>query len=69
VGRRPKASREGTRGRLGTSSGAGYGDLAVVDGMSAAGRGGTTAIWALGVEIGALIAGVVVAGGAGARQV
>jgi hypothetical protein len=30
-GRRPKAAREGTRGRLGTSSDAGYGDLAVVE--------------------------------------
>ena len=54
---------------LGTSSGAGYGDLAVADGMSAAGRGGRTAIWALGVEIEALIASVVVAGVAGARRV
>ena len=64
-----KSPIQGTRGMLGTSGGAGYGDLAVVDGMSAAGRGGRTAIWALGVEIEALIASVVVAGVAGARRV
>jgi hypothetical protein len=68
LGRRPKAAKEGTREILGTSSGAGYGDLVVVGGNVCGWRGGTSAIWALGVEIGALITGIVVAGGSGAHR-
>ena len=41
-----------------------YGDFAVAVRAFAGGCCGTAGVWALGIEIGALIAGIVVAGGA-----